>query len=72
MLIGDEGLVWGMKGTLGNAIVDISKVEGEYPANEKKSEELLGSGNGTEEGRRLYAERGRVEPEFEVIPYQNH
>ena len=38
----------------------------EYSLKGKKSEL---SGKGTEEGRRVYAEGGRVKPEFEVIPY---
>ena len=61
LLIGDEGLVCEMKGTLGKAIALISRAgtwECAYPAKGKKSEEPLGVGNGTasEEGRRLYAE----------------
>jgi hypothetical protein len=69
LLIGDVGLVCGMNGTLGNVIALISRAECEYSAKGNKSEEVLWSGKGTEEGRRLYAEGGRVKPEFEVIPY---
>ena len=39
-----------------------------YSPKGKNSEELLWSGNGTEEGRRLYADGGRVKPEFEAYP----